>query len=107
MKIPKAARKLEPSLSWRPIIYCIGLNIGAAAAVFFAILISTGNPMLTVVSTFYSWLVTTTTSFGFWIWWFFERIKSDQKTKIVLVASMMLLLAIEWMIVLSCLWYLM
>jgi hypothetical protein len=108
MRIPQAARKLEPSFSWRPIIYCVGLNLVAATAVFMLTLFATGSPRLTVVYTFYTWLVTATASFGFWIWWFFEKkmYVTDKRTKVAFVFSMLLLLAIEWFIVFSVLWYL-
>ena len=93
-------KKMQVTFSWKPILYCTGLNLAAAAAVFLASFLVTGSVVLTVFYTLFAWTITVTASFLYWIWWFFENIKNvPGRIKSGFVLVMLILLTSDWMII--------
>ncbi|MEM7815620.1 MAG: hypothetical protein QXN71_00700 [Candidatus Aenigmatarchaeota archaeon] len=92
-------KNIKPAFSWRPVIYCVLINIIIAFVAFSVSFLLTANPVETVLYTFYTWSATVTGSFIYWIAWFFRNVKSDGKVKAVFTVSMLVLLAIEWLVI--------
>jgi len=93
-------KSLEKGISWKPILLCTLLNLAAAGAAFSGSLLVTSSVFLAVFYSLFAWIAAVTVSFLFWIWWFFEKIKSVPRSiKAGFTAVMMLLLFLDWMIV--------
>jgi len=93
-------RKMQVKFSWKPILYCTGLNLIVAASAFLASFYLTVSIPLTVFYTLFAWTITVTVSFLYWIWWFFAKIKNvPRKIQYAFVSVMVFLLVGEWMII--------
>jgi len=94
-------KKVE-RISWRPVIYSTVLNLAGAAIAFSVSFSFFGYSFLTVFWTLVTWAATVTFSFGYWMIWFFKKIRHiSGKMKVGFAALMIALLSAVWAIILS------
>jgi hypothetical protein len=95
-------RNIEGGIDFKAISACVLLNIFVAGVVFILSYTLAGNLITPVFYTMVSWMVTSSVSMIFWLWWIFKRAILRQikiMISVVVLIVQIFVLYISWSIV--------